>query len=615
MKLSIKSRPVSLALIIFTVITVIVLSVLQYRLSDQISESTGRRLADSLLMSMVNWHSNLLSDFSEICFVMDGGSRDRSEGPLKQYARQFQEWERVTANPTLISRVYVLELASRGQNRAFRLDQTSLRFRPVEWPAEFDKIRGDLKRAAYSAPSGISAASADNGVRVAGSRISDQEFASHLYPASPLARWRFEPTIPLLLRRIAGRAASPSPGPHGDRKTQEWLVVQLNWKCIKERILPGLARRYFQGTRGLDYQVAVVAGNSRLSRVVYSSGLGFGNENVLNADGRMDVFGRIQNLALKSPVHIFEPAQISGSDPSVDISWIPLLHNTPRDQDWQLIVRHRRGGPLGAFVAELRRRNLAVSFGTLLLLVVCVTMLIIINHQEQRVAKLQMDFVANVSHELRTPVTVICSAADNIAHGVIKGREQLAQYGSIIGNHARKLDELVEQILLFAAVSKSRRHYALRPLEVREIIATALAGTSRLLQEAQFDLEQDVASDLPAVLGDLPALSRCLQNLLINALKYGGEQRWIGIRARATERGPDGREVQISVEDRGMGIDSSDLPYIFEPFYRSPSVAQIHGTGLGLPLAKSIVEAMKGRLTVTSSPGRGSVFTLHLHLA
>jgi signal transduction histidine kinase len=89
-------------------------------------------------------------------------------------------------------------------------------------------------------------------------------------------------------------------------------------------------------------------------------------------------------------------------------------------------------------------------------------------------------------------------------------------------------------------------------------------------------------------------------------------QRWIGIRARAGEK-----EVQISVSDRGIGISAADLPHIFEPFYRSPSVkaAQIHGTGLGLPLSQSIAEAMNGRLTVTSVPGRGSTFTLYVPCA
>jgi signal transduction histidine kinase len=78
-----------------------------------------------------------------------------------------------------------------------------------------------------------------------------------------------------------------------------------------------------------------------------------------------------------------------------------------------------------------------------------------------------------------------------------------------------------------------------------------------------------------------------------------------------------GQEIQISVVDRGIGISPADLPHIFEPFYRSPSVAaaQVHGTGLGLPLAQSIARAMKGRITVESLPGRGSTFTLHLPVA
>jgi len=74
------------------------------------------------------------------------------------------------------------------------------------------------------------------------------------------------------------------------------------------------------------------------------------------------------------------------------------------------------------------------------------------------------------------------------------------------------------------------------------------------------------------------------------------------------------REIRISVQDRGMGISRADLPHIFEPFYRCPAAVegQIHGTGLGLPIAKSLAEAMGGRLSVDTETGSGSVFTLHL---
>jgi signal transduction histidine kinase len=240
--------------------------------------------------------------------------------------------------------------------------------------------------------------------------------------------------------------------------------------------------------------------------------------------------------------------------------------------------------------------------------------LIITSTRAQRLAKLQMDFVTAVSHELRTPLTVISSAAENIAHGVVEGKQQLAQYGAVIGNQARKLFEMVEQILLFAAIREGHQRYSLRPLTVTEIIESALSNTAGLIQEAKFKVEQETEPNLPRVTGDLSALSQCLQNLITNALKYGCEQHWIGIQARLAEHGLSAKEIQISISDRGIGIDAADLPHIFEPFYRSPHVAaaQIHGTGLGLPLARSIAEAMKGELTVRSVPGRGSTFTLHL---
>jgi len=233
-------------------------------------------------------------------------------------------------------------------------------------------------------------------------------------------------------------------------------------------------------------------------------------------------------------------------------------------------------------------------------------------------AKLQVDFVTSISHELRTPLAVIRSAAENIADGVVGGKEQLARYGSVIRNQSRQITDLVNEILLFASTRNEKNRYTMRPLQVSEIIGSAIENTAELVREAGFVVEQHVEPDLPGLIGDFSALSHCLQNLIGNAIKYSGQTRWICIRAFLDEaRIPGHREIQISVQDRGIGIDKSEVPHIFEPFYRSPAVsaAQIHGTGLGLPLARSIAEAMNGRLTVESKLGIGSTFTLHLPVA
>ena len=148
------------------------------------------------------------------------------------------------------------------------------------------------------------------------------------------------------------------------------------------------------------------------------------------------------------------------------------------------------------------------------------------------------------------------------------------------------------------------------------MISSVLRNTHELAEEAGFVVEQHVAPGLPHVMADFGAVCQCLQNLVVNALKYGGKNPRIAIWA-SSMHGDNGNEVCISVEDHGIGIDSADLKQIFEPFYRSPVVtaAQIHGTGLGLPLAKGIAEAMGGKITVVSKLGTGSRFTLHLPVA
>ena len=403
--------------------------------------------------------------------------------------------------------------------------------------------------------------------------------------------WRFDPSIPALFQRLPSK---------------EWMAIELNRQEIQNKIFPDLSHTYFQGTNGLDYLVAVVSGNG----VLYSSDPGFGSPEPDDADGAIDVFARPHPTASVSPVRVFHaPSDDKGPSPSMRISWFPFLQETPIEADWRLVVRHRRGGALGAFVAEMRRRDLAIGFGILLVLVVNMGMLIVTSHRAHRLAQLQMNFVTAVSHELRTPLTVIISGADNICNSVVENTPQLQQYGSLIGKQARQLFGLVERILLFAATRQGQQRYNLRPLQVTEVVEAALASTADLIEAGQFKVDHSIQNDLPTVLGDPSALSQCLQNLITNGLKYGKEQCWLGIRAEVEDK-----EILISVTDRGIGIGSSDITHIFEPFYRSPCVraAQIHGTGLGLPISQSIAEAMNGRLTVSSTLGQGSTFTLHL---
>lgn len=235
-----------------------------------------------------------------------------------------------------------------------------------------------------------------------------------------------------------------------------------------------------------------------------------------------------------------------------------------------------------------------------------------------QLAKLQMEFVASVSHELRTPLAVISSAADNLADGLIEDRPALMKYGAVLQQQSRSMGELVDQILLFASTEDRKSRFTLRPLEIKPILDELIAANDALLKEKRIQLDMQVRPDLPLVMGDRAGIMQCVQNLIGNAVKYGGDHRYIAIRAftRQTENGA-ADEVAISVTDRGIGIEPSEITKIFDPFYRSPrvSAAQIHGTGLGLALAKRIAESMAAELTVLSELSVGSTFTLHLQTA
>jgi signal transduction histidine kinase len=278
---------------------------------------------------------------------------------------------------------------------------------------------------------------------------------------------------------------------------------------------------------------------------------------------------------------------------------------------WRLLVKHPSGS-LDAAVNTTRRRNLFVSSSILAVLGASMALLVLSARRSQEVARQQMEFVAAVSHELRTPLAVIRSAGDNLADGVVGDAGQIRKYGELVRSEGRRLSEMVEQILEFAGIQSGQRRFEPRPVNVTALVDQVLAASAALLEGGRIEVEVAIPPDLPPVRGDEPALRRVLQNLVGNAIKYGAEGRWIGVRATHAAG-----QVRISVADRGLGIAASEQTRIFEPFYRAAEVvaAQIQGAGLGLSLVHRIVEAHGGRIEVRSAPGQGSEFIVQLPAA
>jgi signal transduction histidine kinase len=589
----------------------IVLAVLEYRWNRDVSEAASVRMRASLQSSVMAFRQDLYRELAAICLPLQLIPPANAHDRWPQYARQVQTAQHAAAEPRMVANVFVWSTRADGFSQFRRMDAVSGRFEPAEWPASLQQLHEALRALL---PDLVATTLRPAPPNTPAERLRNRG-------PGPRAPWAFAESVPALAYAVIAPDSNHARSPSAER-TMDWVIVELNPGVFQQHVLSELAERHFSGPSGFVYRVAVLGGRGGGS-VLYSSDSDFGKRDTGAADAEINLFGPPSGPMGQRPGPLFAPpgrpqdgGHFRGPEFRAGFSGLVRfepLRLSPDERDWQLMVQHRDGS-LEAAVASLRRRNLVIGFGVLLVMAATMGILIVTTHRAQRLAKLQMDFVTGISHELRTPLAVISSAADNIADGVVDNKEQLMRYGKAIKSQTRQLIQLVEQILLFAATRENRYQYQLRVLDVQEILDAAFGATAGLIHSAGIEVEQQVEAGMPQTVGDLAALSQCLQNLITNAVKYGGANRWLGVRALAVAAD---HEIQIAIIDRGAGISASDLPRIFEPFYRSPSVtaAQIRGTGLGLPLARSIAEAMGGRLTVTSEPGKGSSFVLHLPIA
>jgi signal transduction histidine kinase len=292
----------------------------------------------------------------------------------------------------------------------------------------------------------------------------------------------------------------------------------------------------------------------------------------------------------------------------------PLDRGTAR---WQLLVRHQAGS-LEAVVSRARWQNLATSLGILVLILATIAALVRFTRRAQRLAELQMNFVAGVSHELRTPLTVIRAAAFNLRGKIATKPEQVERYGVLIHDESEKLEALVEQVLRFSSARAGHAIRAREPVAIETVIEEGLRSISAAIAGSKCVVEKKIEADLPPVLADGLALRHAFQNLVENALKYGTEgSNWIGVFASRAPNKNGSAAVEIRVADHGPGIPADEQEQIFDPFFRGRRALedQVHGTGLGLNLVKTIVEAHGGTIRVVSAPAKGTEFVMSIPAA
>jgi signal transduction histidine kinase len=561
------------------------LGILQYRWLGEVSLAERDRIRGSLQTSLSRVSQDFNADLTSVCLAI---YPDRPVSIAKErhaeYAARFAQ-TRDTHRHGRMLKAFYLAVPHRDQLKLLELSGLSANpvFRETQWPPEWSRVHERL-----SARLG-----ADNrGRRGGGPSFGEQADLLEL---------------PYIERTMEDGQAS--------FRDAEWLLIQVDLNYITSAAIPQMLQRHLGGAS--DFQAEVVGRSDQGPLLIYSSD----GDTVPSIRENADASVRIFDLRFDQIMRRLgggprgpEPDFRGGPGGGPRRPGPPGGDGLGPDRGrWLLAVRHHSGS-IDAVVQKARWRNLAVTASILVLMMGAVWALVRYTRRAQRLAELQMEFVAGVSHELRTPLSVMKTAGHNLQGRVANDPARVQRYGALIQEQSEKLTAIVEQVLRFANAEAGRVIGAKEQVSVGSVIDDALAADRQLIEESGCAVQKSVAPDLPPVLGDPTSLKHAIQNLVTNAAKYGKSGDWIGISAEPVAGGTD---VEIRVADHGPGIPGEELGQIFEPFYRGKRAIadQVHGTGLGLSLAKRIVEAHHGTIAVRSEEGKGTEFVIRIPAA
>src|SRR5882724_951988 len=609
----------------------VLVGVLQYRWIKGVSDADRQQRREVRERTLRNFSGDFRDTLLRLLLFFRPPPDERNDAAFEPYMIEItRRWHSTSDHPQLLASISIGTQSDNGV--VFRRLQTGdNQFRTEDWPNEFVVYRRVMEER----------------LRLPGGKppLYPNGFAFEFFQgrpvlifplvtgAQPTPEWQqpggamieSPPSSQPLEARDLLQSLRPAPrqGSVHVPELRGWCFLEVDDDYLRQYlILELVARNYGTGDR---YQVAVVA--SYPLSMIYGSDptLTIGSLSQVNAgivllDANMQQGrqatprppdGVVPNER-RPPLSQPGPQPFVSGPQSVPLAEIGGNRGGADDRAWLLVVKNKAGS-LEVLVENARQHTLGFSFIILVLSAGSSVMLMLATVRARRLAQQQMEFVAGVSHELRTPLTVIQSTSYNLSQGTIQDPSRVQQYGDVIQREARRLINQIERMLSFAGIQSGRRVYDPQPTNVTEIAERSLAEYAVPFAEDGWQIEHHFAEDLPLVLTDGPALESSLKNLFENALKYAARGKWLSVSA-CLAQDTKGREVQITVADRGPGIAPKDLPHIFEPFYRgqSETAATTSGAGLGLCLVERNLRALGGSVTVQSAPGDGTSFTLHL---
>jgi len=228
---------------------------------------------------------------------------------------------------------------------------------------------------------------------------------------------------------------------------------------------------------------------------------------------------------------------------------------------------------------------------------------------QARLAELRSDFVATVTHNLKAPITSIRILGETLARRTDHADSGVRKYGMMLVQETWQLARLVDNLLAYSRVTDVTEIYSFEPVALDQLVEKALGSFGPRLVADKFDVNVEIPDDLPDIRADSTALGLMLINLIDNAIRYSGEQKWLRITASR-----QGEDVSVVIADHGDGIPADEVRHVQRKFYRGRR-ARSDGSGLGLALAERVIRDHGGSLTLQSSVGQGTSVVILLPAA
>ncbi len=232
-----------------------------------------------------------------------------------------------------------------------------------------------------------------------------------------------------------------------------------------------------------------------------------------------------------------------------------------------------------------------------------------INDMSQKIKqaeKVKNEFISSVSHELRTPLTAINGWAETIMNGEVRDAQDVKKGMGIIVSEARRLTNMVEELLEFSRIQDGRFNLSIEPVDIKAELEDAVYTYREFFHREGIELTHtDCEEEFPVINADPERLRQVFCNLLDNAAKHGGSGKRIDTAIFPDENG----DVVITIRDYGPGIPEEELPHVKTKFYKGSSKAR--GSDIGLAVCEEIVTLHQGTLDIGNAEGGGCLVTLH----